>query len=107
MILYNITFSVEPDIAQDWLAWTRRRYIPYVLNTGLFSEVKFLRLIDDPQKSDITYSVQFFTDELFKAEQYLAKYAGKIVDSHNAAFQNRHVSFMTLLESVEFENSTQ
>lgn len=101
MILYNITFNVEQQIEKEWLTWIREHYFEYVLGTDLFIDVKLFRLLNETENDGITYSVQFYTDTLDKAEIYLEKYANKIVERHNEAFKYKHVSFMTLLESVE------
>jgi hypothetical protein len=101
MILYNITFNIEQAIQKEWLSWIRENYFSYVLGTDLFFDVKLFRLLNETENPDLTYSVQFFTDSLDKAEIYLEKYAPYIVEKHNEAFKYKHVSFMTLLESVE------
>ena len=101
MILYNITFNIEIEIENEWLTWMREYYFNYVLGTDLFFDVKLFRLLNETENDGLTYSVQFFTDSLDKVELYLEKYAKKIVDTHNEAFKYKHVSFMTLLESVE------
>jgi len=101
MILYNITFNVEHEIDAEWLNWMKKYYFEYVLDTDLFFDVKLFRLLTETGNDGITYSVQFFTDTLEKANIYLEKYAKKIVDEHNEAFKYKHVSFMTLLESVD------
>lgn len=101
MILYNITFNIEPEILQDWHAWMKTNYIPYVLGTDLFFDVKMYKLLNETENQGFTYSIQFFTDSLDKVELYLEKFAQKIVNEHNETFKYKHVSFMTLLESVD------
>ena len=101
MILYNITFNIEPEINQQWLDWMKRHYYTYVLGTDLFFDVKLFKLLNETENEGITYSVQFFTDTLDKAEIYLEKFAPSIVARHNEAFRYKHVSFMTLLEGLE------
>ena len=101
MILYNITFNIEPEINQQWLDWMKRHYYTYVLGTDLFFDVKLFKLLNETENEGITYSVQFFTDTLDKAEIYLEKFAPSIVARHNEAFIYMLVSFMTLLVGVE------
>lgn len=101
MILYNITFNIESDIQNKWHAWMKENYIPYVLGTELFSDVKMFRLLNETENEGITYSVQFFSESLEKANSYLENHAPIIVEKHNQEFKYKHVSFMTILESVE------
>ena len=101
MILYNITFNIEPEIQNEWLSWIKEEYFTYALDTGLFSEVKMYRLLNETENQGLTYSVQFFSKSLDHVNTYLEDFAPKIVDRHNQAFKYKHVSFMTILESVE------
>lgn len=99
MILYNITFNVEPEIQEEWHVWMINEYLPFVLGTNLFFDSKMFRLINEDQ--GLTYSVQFFSDSLKKVNTYLENYAPEIVDRHNDTFKYKHVSFMTILESID------
>ena len=101
MVLYNITFNIEPEIQDEWLAWIKGEYFPFALDTGLFLDVKMYRLLNETENQGLTYAVQFFSDSLKKVNMYLENYAPKIVERHNEAFKYKHVSFMTILESVE------
>ncbi|MCK5104626.1 MAG: DUF4286 family protein [Cyclobacteriaceae bacterium] len=101
MILYNITFNIEPEIQNDWLAWIKNEYFPFALDTGLFLDVKMYRLLNETENQGLTYSVQFFSDSLEKVNTYLENYAPEIVERHNEAFKYKHVSFMTILESID------
>jgi hypothetical protein len=101
MVLYNITFNIEPEIQNEWLSWIKAVYFPFALDTGLFLDVKMYRLLNETENQGLTYSVQFFSDSLKKVNRYLENYASEIVERHNEAFKYKHVSFMTILESVE------
>ena len=98
MILYNITFNIEPEIQQEWLVWMNLHYTPFVLETDLFTEVRIFKLLNETENQGHTYSVQFLSLE--KVNTYLENHAPEIVDQHNKAFKYKHVSFMTILESV-------
>ena len=101
MILYNITFSVEPDIEREWLAYIREQYIPEVLATGKFNTSTLFRLLGETANSDSTFALQFTAENLGEVQTYLDRYAPGITDKHLARFRHKHVAFMTLLESVD------
>ena len=101
MILYNITFNIEPEIKSEWHTFMKNVYLPFVLETNLFFDVKMFRLLNEAENEGITYSVQFFAHSLEMANTYLENYAPKIVEIHNESFRHKHVSFMTILESVD------
>jgi len=102
MILYNITFNIEPEIQKEWHYWMKTEYLPYVQKTNLFDDVKLYKLLDETENQGITYSVQFFSDSLKKVNIYLENHANEIVHRHNQAFKYKHVSFMTILESADW-----
>ncbi len=101
MILYNITFNIEPEIKDEWFDWMQKYYFPFVMEKGPFLEYKIFRLLTETENDGLTYSVQFFSNSLEKVNFYLENYASKIVEAHNLAFKYRHVSFMSILESVD------
>lgn len=100
MILYNITFNVELEVEQSWLAHMRESYIPEVMRTGLFTESRMFRLLQEPENDGCTYAVQFSADTLGHVEHYLNVHAPGISGRLMALFRHKHVAFMTLLESV-------
>jgi hypothetical protein len=101
MILYNITISLEPGIEKYWLAYMQQQYIPSVMKTGLFRESRLFRLLNAPTESGPTFAVQFIARNLDDVDQYLEKYASTIVGEHNEKYRHQHVSFMTMLESID------
>jgi hypothetical protein len=101
MILYNITFNIEPEIQNEWHIWMKNIYLPFVMETELFFDVKMFRMLNEAENQGLTYSVQFFSHSLEMANQYLDNHAPGIVKKHNEAFRHKHVSFMTILESVD------
>lgn len=102
MIQYNITFNLEPEIEEEWLSWMTRDYLSFMTETGLFEEIKILRLLNEIENQGITYSVQCISGSLEKINTYLEEFAPKIVERHNQLFKYKHVSFMTILEQVDY-----
>ena len=101
MILYNITFNIEPEIKEEWLSWINREYVSYLMETGSFLEIKIFHLLNETENQGLTYSVQCFSDSLEKVNSYLEVFAPRIVERHNQVFKYKHVSFMTILEEVD------
>jgi len=59
MILYNVTVKIDRAIDADWLQWMRERHIPEVMDTGIFTENKLYRLLDQDESEGITYAIQY------------------------------------------------
>ena len=101
MILYNITVSLEPVVENEWLEYIQQQYIPSVMETGLFMDSRFYRLLNAPEDTGPTFAIQFLASGLDKVDQYLEGPAPRIVTEHNERYKHQHVAFMTMLESID------
>ena len=100
MLLYNVTVGVDRDAEEEWLRYMREKHIKDVLNTGLFVESKMYKVLHEEEDSTISYSIQYFARSIEEINRYLQDYAPALVEEHRRKFQNRHVTFMTLLDEV-------
>lgn len=100
MYLYNITYNIEQEIEDEWKQWMKQIYLPRVMSTAYFEKYKFYRLLN-VQDEGVTYSVQFFSSDLSKIEQYLENEASPLLAEQNQRFRYKHVAFMTLLQEVD------
>lgn len=98
MILYNTTYSVAAEVADDWLRWMKRFYIPAVLSTGLPVNHKILRLLTEIDNGGITYSVQLDFTSIDAYRAYQQQHADTLHQRIQHRFSNQFISFNTLLE---------
>lgn len=100
MILYNITTNVTPDIEGDFVQWMKSVHIPEVMDTGIFLENKFYKLLHESEDGSINYSIQFFTESIEKMMEYEHHYAIGLRAKTRERYQDKAVSFRSLLETV-------
>ena len=100
MLLYNVTIGIDPQAEQEWLAYMKEKHIPSVMETGMFVSSKMYRVLHDSDDGTISYSIQYFAANLDNVQQYLEKFAPRLVEEHRQKFQNRHVAFRTLLQEI-------
>ena len=100
MILYNVTVNIDPEVHEDWLNWMKNTHIPDVLNTGLFIDNKFLRVLNTEEGEGFTYSIQYFLETIEHYDDYKSRFAPALQAEYNKRYQNRFVAFRTLLETV-------
>lgn len=100
MILYNITINVSPDIEQDFIAWMKATHIPEVMETGIFHDHKFFRLIHDTDDGSTNYCIQYFTDSLKLMMEYESKHAAGLRAKTQERYKDKAIAFRTLLETV-------
>jgi len=100
MILYNITYNIDKKVEKEWLNWMKSTHIPKIKTTGLFKSVKLYRLLNVPDEG-VTYSVQFFAQNLDLFQEYIEKSAPIHAAELNARYKDLHVAFQTVLQELD------
>ncbi|GAB3991502.1 DUF4286 family protein [Spirosoma daeguense] len=100
MIVYNTTYSVAVDVAEDWVRWMKRFYLPAALATSLPANHRILRLLTELDNGGTTYSVQFDFATLADYETFQELHADVLRQRIQHRFGNQYVSFDTLLEEL-------
>ncbi|MEQ8582047.1 MAG: DUF4286 family protein [Marinoscillum sp.] len=101
MIVYNVTVNIETEVEADWLSWMKQTHIPEVLQTGCFTEHRFLKLLnDDPEATGTTYAVQYFAPGITSLNNYLDNFAPGLQKKVIDRYSNKFVAFRTFLEEV-------
>ena len=100
MILYNVTTSIEPAVADEWLEYMRSTHIPEVMDTGFFIKSQLLRLLNE-EEGGITYASQYYCISLEQLEEYQNLCAPALRADMDKRFAGQYASFRTTLEVVE------
>ena len=100
MFLYNVTVGVDKEIANEWLYWMKTEHMPDVLNTGMFFSARIYKILHETDEGTLSFSVQYFAENIGAVEEYLEKHAPKLREESNAKFPNRFAAFRTMLEEV-------
>ena len=101
MIMYNVTINIDDEKEGEFIAWMKNDHIPKVMNTGLFFENRFFRLIQENNGDGVNYSIQYFAESLEDLEFYQVKYAEVLREEFKEKFGSHYVSFRSVLESVD------
>lgn len=100
MYIYNITIKVNKDIINDWLDWQLNEHIPEIMQTGLFVDHKFLRLLEQDETEGTTYIAQFFAVDINNYKQYIDQYASVLREKALKRWGGSFIAFRTLMETV-------
>lgn len=100
MILYNVTVIIDEAIEKEWLYWMQNTHIPQVMATGKFVSNRLLKVLESPNEG-ITYCSQYIADSLDKYNQYRHDFAPALQAAYPAEFENRFVTFRTIMEYVD------
>jgi len=99
MILYNVTTSLDPEIAEEWVAYMRDVHMPEVMATGFFLRSQLCRLLNE-EDDGVTYASQYYCVSLAQLEEYQALAAPALIQAIDKHFGGRYASFRTMLEVV-------
>lgn len=101
MIIYNVTVSVDSAIETEWIQWMKEEHIPEVLATGMFTNYRMLKLLNDsPDVTGITYAVQYEAETIGHLDRYLEAHAAELRQRHMLKYGTQTVAFRTVLEEV-------
>ncbi len=70
MTIYNITCSVDKEIAEEWITWMKRQTHPGLLNAGLFESHKILRVLSHEDDQTFSFAVQYSPKSMDGIRQY-------------------------------------
>ncbi len=101
MIIYNVTINIDADVHADWLNWMVQTHIPEVMETGMFSEYRFARVLSEEAGEGFTYSVQYLAQNIGDYEIYRTVYAPALQAKTQERYKDKFVAFRTLLKMVD------
>lgn len=105
MILYNVTMNVDNTVHEEWIGWMKNEYIPSLMNTGLFVEYKFLRMISEVGEEQIdtgtTYAVQYYLKNIEDFLNYIENFAPGLQQKILEKYGKQVLVFRTLLEVID------
>jgi len=100
MILYNVTSSVDPEIAEEWVEYVRNVHMPEVMATGFFVKHQLCQLLNE-ENDGYTYAAQFYAIGLEQLETYQEAFAPGLDATLETRFPGQFISFRTVLEIID------
>lgn len=99
MYIYNVTVSIDKELAEEWLNWMKTVHIPDVLSTGHFTENKICKVLHVNDDGE-TYSIQYTFNSMEDIEAYQKNHAPRLQAEHSKRYEGKYAAFRTLLEIV-------
>lgn len=100
MIIYNITYSIDPEIETEWLEWMKEIFLEKIKSTNLVCGLKILKLLTEIESEGINYSFQLEFDRTEHLATFEELYQQVLEGEHHKQFEGKYVSFRTLLKEV-------
>jgi hypothetical protein len=99
-IVYNTTIKIDPQIEKQWIEWQKNENLPAVMGTGLFTEYKFFRLLQEDEAEGPTYVIQYFASSIDLYKKYIDEFATLFGERSFAKWGDQFISFHTVMKSV-------
>ncbi len=100
MIIYNVTTKVSWTIHDAWLEWMKLIHIPEIMQTGLFNDNHFARILDVEEDEGPTYTAQFFAESREHIDKYFENFAPGLRQDSYEKWGDQFFSFRTLMEVI-------
>ena len=100
MIVYNVTVSIDENVAEDWINWMREWHIPDVMETGHFKESRLCR-VHGEEDGGVTYAITYVAFSEEDLNKYQKNHAPRLQAEHSEKFAGRFAAFRTLLSVIE------
>lgn len=103
MILYNVTINIENPFIAEWVQWMQKSHIPDMMDTGLFTEYKFTRILAEEDGKSTNFAIQYLCPTKAAFEEYQAKHAKRLQKEHADRYKDKYVAFRTLMNVIAQE----
>lgn len=100
MVLYNVTVNIEKEVEDDWIRYMKKKHIPDVMNTGLFWNFKFYRILSENEDSGPSYCIQYFLNNMDDYHKYQKEEASQLQREHNEKFEGKFTAHRTVMEEI-------
>jgi len=101
MVLYNITINIDSEKEEEFIAWMNQVYLSGIMQTGLFYEKRFFRLLQEDNGEGVNFSAQFLAENLEDLKFFQSRYGTIFREIIKEKFGSQFVSFRSVLESVD------
>lgn len=101
MIVYNVTVNIENEVETEWVKWMKEIHIPEVMETGMFINNRFLKLLNEVEgNTGTTYAIQYTCESPNELQEYLEVHAPALQKKHTDRYEGKFVAFRTFLEEI-------
>lgn len=101
MILYNVTCSMDNELAEEWLVWMKSVHIPEVMETGCFTQYKIMKVLTNAEDdAGVNFAIQYTAETMQDYEHYRTDFAPALQRKTLEKYGDRILAFRTLLQDL-------
>jgi len=100
MLIYNVTCTVEPAIAEEWINWMKTIHIPEVMATGTFISCEMMRVLSE-EAGEFTFAIQYRCEGHSQLAEYRRIHAPTLMKKTTEKYGQKVLAFRTVLEKLD------
>lgn len=103
MYILNITMNMENDVHEKCLEWLKPNIQKLLIDNGLISNFKVLKIMDEELHGGSTFTMQFQLPDMESISPFEEKYDLNIANYLYQNYKGQFVEFRTILKQVDWE----
>jgi len=100
MVVYNVTIKVETSVCDEWVDWMKAVHMPSLMSTGLFTENRLSRLLEQDETDGVTFSAQYVCNSITEYNRYIDEHSEQMRQQSFERFGGKFVAFRSIMEVV-------
>jgi hypothetical protein len=100
MFIYNVTSKVTWAIHDEWIVWMKEIHTKAVVDTGCFTSVTILRLLEVEEEEGPPYAIQYSAESKSLYNQYIEKFAPAFKQEIFNKWGDNFIAFRSLMQVV-------
>ncbi|HRH03917.1 MAG TPA: DUF4286 family protein [Bacteroidia bacterium] len=103
MIAYKVSIEIKKEIEKDWFNWMSTNHIPNVINTGVFLDFSFNKMLRNgsvPTEGYEKYEIVYYCRNVEDYDKYQKNFAQKLQQEHTEKFKDKFISSRETYEDV-------
>lgn len=101
MIIYNTTYHVDEEVEDNFIIWIKEVFIPSVLAQNVLRNPRLHKILSHTESGQTNYALQWEVESPAILHKWHIEYAGFPAKELAKIFENKVLSFDTLMRVVE------
>jgi hypothetical protein len=103
MIIFNTTFHVDRNVADEWIDYVKKEYIPAAMAGGQLTEPILAEVLHHVHDEGFTFALQFKVADQETLETWAEAVGTAVSDKMVSKFGSKAVGFTTMLQEISIK----
>jgi Domain of unknown function (DUF4286) len=101
MLVYNVTYTLDLDICDEWLRWMKETHIADIMSTGFFIDYRLCQLLTHDHDDAKIYTLQYTVKDMPTLHRFIEVSAPAFQQEQKKRYEGKYAVFRTIMEVVE------